>query len=71
MNLMTDFPHFFEFSKLKNEAFRRCIPLESKFLLKIDLISYPTLNFQHGKVRICGNYKFKKWRDICHDIQGD
>ena len=31
MNLMTDFPHFFEFSKLKNAAFRRYIPLESNF----------------------------------------
>ena len=31
MNLVTDFPHFFEFLKLKNAAFRRCILLESNF----------------------------------------
>ena len=31
INLVTDFPHFFEFLKLKNAAFRRCILLESNF----------------------------------------
>ena len=34
MNLVMDFLHFFEFSKLKNAAFRRCIPLKSNFYWK-------------------------------------
>ena len=32
MNLMTDFLHFFEFSKLKNAAYRRFRPLERNFI---------------------------------------
>ena len=42
-----------------------------QLLLKMDLIFHSTFNSHHGKVQTSSNYKFKKWREICHDIYGD
>ena len=42
-----------------------------QLLLKIDFISYSTFKSHHGKVQTSRNYKFKKWREICHNIHRD